>query len=106
MTFALETAGPETQNNLQEVLFRSYFTEGKYPDVANLVAVAAEVGLPEAAARAALEDRRYEAGVKKEAEESSRVRGVSGVPHFFVNGRNAFSGAQPPEAILQALRSA
>ena len=29
-------------------------------------------------------------------------RGVSGVPFFVVNGQYGISGAQPPEALLQA----
>lgn len=105
MAFALETAGSEVQNNLQEVCFRHYFTDGKYPDIPNLVSAAVEVGLPEAQVREALESRKYEPGVKQTAEEVSNA-GVTGVPYFFINGKPAFSGAQPPQAFIEALRRA
>jgi len=105
MTWVLEKSGPQTQNNLQEVLFRHYFTDGRYPDVENLTAAAAEVGLPEAEAREVLTTRKYKAQVEREMAEASRM-GISGVPYFFVNGNPAFSGAQPPEAFLQVLQRA
>merc|ERR1712050_565924 len=105
MVFALEHAGSEVQNKLQEVLFRHYFTDGRYPDIANVVQAAVEVGLPDAHVREALESKKYEARVKQEAEHMSRA-GVSGVPYFFVNGKGVFSGAQPPESFIEVLRSA
>lgn len=106
LAFALENGGNDVQNRLQEVLFRHYFTDGLYPDVENLVKAAGEVGLPEAEARQALVDRRYEQRVTQEAQEASQGGGVSGVPYFFFNGKPAFSGAQPPEMILNAMRNA
>jgi len=105
MAFALEVAGAEAQNKLQEVLFRHYFTDGKYPDVANVVEAAVEVGLPEAQLREALESRRYEPHVKQAAAEVSRA-GVTSVPYFFINGEPVFSGAQPPQAFVEVLRKA
>lgn len=104
LAFALETAGAEAQNSLQEVLFRHYFTDGKYPDVENLVLAAHEAGLPQEEARKALEGGQFEAKVVKEAEAASR-KGISGVPYFFINGRPVFSGAQPPKALLEALEN-
>lgn len=105
MTFALETSGPQVQNELQEVLFRHYFTDGRYPDIANVVDAAVEVGLPEAKMREALESKKYEASVKQEASAASRG-GVTGVPYFFINGKPTFSGAQPPNVFLDVLRRA
>lgn len=105
MAHVLETAGQAKQNELQEVLFRHYFTDGKYPDIQNLVKAAEEVGLSGDDARSVLEDRRYEARVQQEAMQASRS-GINGVPFFFFNGKPAFSGAQPPEAFIDALKSA
>lgn len=105
MTFALETAGPEVQNTLQEVLFRHYFTDGKYPDTANVVEAAVEAGLPGAQVREVLESKKYDTKVKQEAAEVSSS-GVTGVPYFFINGKPKFSGAQPPQALIEVLRSA
>lgn len=105
MTWALDKSGPQTQNNLQEVLFRHYFTDGRYPDVENLTSAAAEVGLPDAEAREVLTTRKYKDKVEKEMAEASQ-KGITGVPYFFFNGQPAFSGAQPPEAFVEALRRA
>lgn len=105
LTHALETSGAAKQDQLQEVLFRNYFTDGKYPDVANLVAAAEEVGLSGSEARTVLEDSRYDSRVKREAAQASSS-GISGVPYFFFNGKPAFSGAQPPASFLEVLRNA
>eukprot|EP00927_Polykrikos_kofoidii_P053789 TRINITY_DN48341_c0_g1_i1.p1 TRINITY_DN48341_c0_g1~~TRINITY_DN48341_c0_g1_i1.p1 ORF type:complete len:120 (+),score=18.44 TRINITY_DN48341_c0_g1_i1:348-707(+) len=103
MAWALEQAGPQVQNNLSEVIFRHYFTDGKYPDVENLVSAAVEVGLSETEAHDVLTSRSFNAQVQREMDEASR-KGITGVPYFFVNGRPLFSGAQPPEAFLEALQ--
>jgi len=105
LTHALKTAGAAKQDALQEVLFRNYFTDGKYPDIANLVAAAEEVGLSGSEARVVLEDGRFEALVRSEASQASSS-GISGVPYFFFNGKPAFSGAQPPAAFLEVLKKA
>ena len=41
-------------------------------------------------------------------EEIDRIQklGVNGVPFFIFGGKYALSGAQPPEAIVQAMRQA
>lgn len=92
------------QNNLQEILFRHYFTDGRFPDIPNLVSAAEEVGLPGAEAQQVLENKSFEARVQKEAAEASRS-GINGVPYFYINGKPQFSGAQPPEAFLEAFRT-
>lgn len=103
LTFALEKGGPPLQNKLQEVLFRHYFTDGRYPDTTNLVAASEEVGLSATEVQQVLGDNRYEARVQKEAENASRS--INGVPYFYVNGRPLFSGAHPPEAFLEAFQN-
>lgn len=105
LTHVLETSGAAKQDQLQEVLFRNYFTDGTYPDVENLVAAAEEVGVSGGDARTVLEDGRYESRVRTEAAQASRS-GISGVPYFSFNGKPAFSGAQPPASFLEALRNA
>jgi predicted DsbA family dithiol-disulfide isomerase len=42
----------------------------------------------------------------KEAEELSRRHQVSGVPFFIINNEITLSGAQPPDAFLDAFRKA
>lgn len=100
LAWALASAGPGVQNELQEVLFRHYFTDGRYPDIDNLVSAAEEVGLDGAEARTVLENGSFEEQVIAEARGASQA-GVTGVPYFYINGRPAFSGAQPPEKFLR-----
>ena len=97
------------QDAFVKVVFRHYFTDGKYPDTANLTAAAAEVGLGGAdleAAAAFMEDREQQAAVTQEALGYSRS-GVNGVPYFIFAAANGsgqgFSGAQPPAVLKQAI---
>jgi len=91
---------PDAQNQLQEVLFRHYFTDGRYPDESNLRAAAQEAGIKNVdAAMAAVADDEQRLAVRQEAEAASRS-GISGVPFFFINGKPFGSGAQPPAAFL------
>jgi len=101
LSYALEAKGSAVQDTLSEVLFRHYFTDGKYPNETNLLSAAKEVGLDEAGSRAALRDTILQQKVKKEAQEHSR-RGINGVPYFFVNGNPAFSGAHDPSSFVSA----
>jgi len=97
LDYVLEEGGPAKQNEVQERLFKAYFTDGVFPDKENLTRLATECGLDGDKIKEALEDdgRRYRTeGII--AENSKRV--VGGVPYFIFNGRPAFSGARPPEA--------
>jgi len=100
---ALDTQGAEMQNKLSEVIFRAYFTDGLYPDVDNLVQLAAEVGMDGEEARGVLESGQHEEQVLKEVRGYSRG-GVSGVPFFIINGQPAFSGAQDWSSFVQAFK--
>jgi len=104
LKYAAEHA-PEKQNTLQEILFRSYFTDGLYPSGENLSKAAAEAGLDGAAALAFATQEANKAAVVKEAQANSRS-GISGVPFFIINGEPAFSGAQPPAAFVSAFEEA
>jgi len=105
LAYAAKESGPQTQNTLQEILFRHYFTDGLYPAGANLAAAATEAGLDGSAALAFAEDAKNKAAVAEEARNNS-MRGVSGVPFFRVNGVDTFSGAQPPSAFLEVIDEA
>jgi len=96
-----EREEPALQNQLQEILFRHYFTDGRYPDETNLRAAAQEAGIKDVdAAMAAVADDKQRLAVRQEAEMASRS-GISGVPFFFINGKPFGSGAQPPAAFLE-----
>jgi len=106
MKHVLEVDGPTVQNNLSEILFRHYFTDGRYPNAENVRAAAVEAGVKDVdAAMAAAADPSVQDAVKQEARHYSR-EGVSGVPFFLVNGKPAFSGAQPVEMFKGVLERA
>jgi predicted DsbA family dithiol-disulfide isomerase len=94
------------QDAVVEALFRSYFTEGR--DIGNqqtLLDVVAEAGLDRGKAEAVLNgDEGLEA--VKEADALARRFRVDGVPYFIVNGTLTLSGAQQPDAFLEAFRRA
>ena len=92
------------QDAVVEALFRAYFTEGR--DISNrqtLLDVAAEAGLDRHQAEALMNsDDGLEAIM--DANALSRRLGVDGVPFFLINGRLVLSGAQPPDAFLEAFQ--
>jgi predicted DsbA family dithiol-disulfide isomerase len=98
--------GQGVQGAVVEALFRAYFTEGR--DISNhqaLLDVAAEAGLDRHQAEAVLNS---DDGLEpiKEADALARRFRVDGVPFFIVNGTLTLSGAQQPEAFLEAFRQA
>lgn len=106
LKYVFDRHGAMLQHLVQERLFKAYFHDGLYPDVATLVALAGEFPeLDTADVQSHLESRTDEAEIRAQASSFSR-RGVSGVPFFIVNSRPAFSGAQPPESFVQAFQEA
>lgn len=103
LAYAAEVA-PAKQNDLQEILFRHYFTDGLYPSGANLAAAATECGLDGEAALAFAQDPKNKVAVMEEARYNART--TTGVPFFRIGGEDAFSGAQPPEVILELIKEA
>ncbi len=103
MHFA-ERAGK--QNELAEELFRAHFTEGaNLSDRATLADTAARAGLDRKAVADYLagdEDRE----VIARAEDEARGAGIGGVPFFIFNRKIGVSGAQDPEALLEAMEQA
>jgi predicted DsbA family dithiol-disulfide isomerase len=92
------------QHEMEERLFRAYFTEGALiSDHDALIALAAEVGVPEAEARAVLLTERYAEEVRDD-ERAAQSAGISAVPCFVIDRRFGASGAQPPEELLRFLR--
>jgi predicted DsbA family dithiol-disulfide isomerase len=94
------------QDRAMEAVFTAYFVAAR--DIGRhdvLADCAAAVGIDRDAALAFLagEDGR-EAVLRGDA--MARNAGVNGVPSFFLDGQGLFSGAQPPEAMADALRRA
>jgi len=95
-------AGSDVQNVVAEILFRHYFTDGKYPNLSNLKDAAAEAGLDVEKAAAFMKNDDVKEEVVSEAKSYSE-RGVSGVPYFIIDGKGTFSGAQPADTFLHYL---
>jgi predicted DsbA family dithiol-disulfide isomerase len=94
------------QDAVVEALFRAYFTAGR--DIANrqtLIDVVAEAGLDRHKPEGVLNGEEGMEAIKV-ANEQSRRLGVDGVPFFIVNGRLTLSGAQLPDAFLEAFKQA
>lgn len=91
------------QDEAEELLFRSYFTEGKNTDDLNvLLQLGIEIGLDSVALKAVLESDAYAAEVRADETEAMQL-GVRGVPFFVFDRKYAVSGAQDPTVFLQTL---
>ena len=91
-------------NEAEEQLFKAHFTEGKnIDDNEVLIQAGMAIGLDEKEIRAMLAS---DALAKEVSEDESQARaiGVRGVPFFVFNDKYAVSGAQSPDAFLQALQ--
>jgi predicted DsbA family dithiol-disulfide isomerase len=89
-----------------KALYRAYFGERRSIfDVDSLVALAGELGLDPAEARAALTEGRYRARVDADAREAQEL-GASGVPFVVIDRKYGVSGAQPVEVFQGALEKA
>ncbi|MBT5413953.1 MAG: DsbA family oxidoreductase [Rhodospirillaceae bacterium] len=91
------------QDALVETLFKAYFTKGRdIGDLDTLVELAVLAGADGDAARRHLESEEGLREVQAE-DQLARQSGINGVPAFILNRKYLISGAQPPEAFLQAL---
>jgi predicted DsbA family dithiol-disulfide isomerase len=96
-------APEEKKEAVVDAVYTAYFEDGRdIGSLETLVAIAAEQGLDAAEMRRLLEGTAAQEQVLGEAQWAQQ-QGISGVPFFIFNGRYAFSGAQPPEVILEVL---
>jgi predicted DsbA family dithiol-disulfide isomerase len=90
----------------KERLMRAYFTEGEaIADPETLIRLMADVGVDAEEARDVLVTGRFAEDVREDELLASQL-GIQGVPFFVLDRRYGVSGAQPPEALLQALERA
>ena len=90
----------------EEMLFKSYFTNGKnIADHQTLVELGVEMGLDENELKEVLEKDTYANEVHEDVNEAARL-GVRGVPFFVFDRKYAISGAQAPEVFEQTLQGA
>lgn len=109
LTAAYEKGGAAAQDKVSEMLFQSYFAEGRAPSDPEVIKnAAAAVGLD---GEALMADRTKLAAETNQEMSVGRSLGVSGVPYFVIKAEGAaksqeVSGAQPPEyfdAVLKQL---
>jgi predicted DsbA family dithiol-disulfide isomerase len=96
--------GTAKANDLHEVLFRKYHSEGlNLGPNEELIKAAVEVGLPVNEVEAILNSGELAAEVKKEVQMGRKA--CSGVPYFqFPNGE-VISGGVEPEAFVEVLQA-
>jgi predicted DsbA family dithiol-disulfide isomerase len=90
-------------NELKELLFKAYLTEGK--DVNNwntLEEIGTEVGLPIDKIQELITTNDYINEVRQDEQEAQKL-GVTGVPFFVFDNKYAVSGAQPADVFLKTL---
>jgi len=91
------------QNEAEELLFRSYFIDGKNIDDESVLAeLAVELNLNAEAFKRALEKNLYTEAVRSDIYEAFQL-GVRGVPFFVFDRKYAVSGAQSSRIFLQTL---
>ncbi len=91
-------------NEVEEILFKAHFTEGKnIDDKETLIKLGVAVGLEEMEVREVISSDAFSKEVQKDEAEARSI-GVGGVPFFVLNNKYAISGAQSPETFLAALK--
>ena len=98
--------GTDIEDALIKGLFSAYFTEGRLlSDHDVLLDVATSAGFDPALAAPALESGAHGAEVRAD-EAVAQELGITGVPHFVINGKWAIPGAQDVETMVLALQRA
>lgn len=88
----------------EELLFKAHFTDGlNIDDSVTLIQIGAALGMPEEDVAKVVASGAYATEVKQD-EQMARSLGIRAVPFFLFDQRLAISGAQAPEAFLQAFQ--
>lgn len=94
------------QNEAEEVLFRSFFIDGKnIDDYQTLIQLGTEIGLDAVTLKTALENDSYADDVHADISEAQQLS-ISGVPFFVFNRKLAVSGAQESATFLTTIEKA
>jgi len=95
--------GTVVEKDLVKRLFGAYFTEGALlSDHEVLAGVAADAGMDPDAVAAVLSSEAHASDVRAD-EATARELGITGVPHFLINGKWSVPGAQDVETLVIAL---
>jgi len=108
MEYAREVGGGQKQDELQELMFKAYFTDGP-PDglwqTDFLLQCVEKVGLDKSKAQALLNDPAQLQSVRDIAQEW-RNKGVKSSPTFFMNGKQMFAGYVEVDAFIKGFEEA
>lgn len=90
-------------NEIEEVFFRAYFTEGRdLASVEELVSLGESIGLEAAEIRAAIASEELAYRVSQDIQEGVNL-GVRGVPFFVFDRKFGISGAEPIQVFIDTL---
>lgn len=93
----------KAQNDIEELLFKAYFTEGKnINDKDTLIEIGINGGLEKQELENLFNSHNFADKVIADIQEAS-VLGITSVPFFVFNRKYAISGAQPSSAFLDML---
>ena len=93
------------QDAVVEALFRAYFCEGaNFSDQKKLIEVGMSAGMDAAKLKHFFASEEGVSAVREE-EQRAKILGISGVPLYVINEAVSFSGAQPADTFLEALRT-
>jgi predicted DsbA family dithiol-disulfide isomerase len=91
------------QTKLKEALMKAYFCEGAdLTQNTTLTQIVIQSGLSAEAASAVLNDTAAHQEVASQDAELGKI-GINGVPFFIINRKLGVSGAQSPQALLEAM---
>lgn len=94
------------QAALKEALMKAFFCEGaNLTQDAMLMRIATSAGMPAELANAVLHDTAAHQEAAAQDAELRRI-GITGVPFFIINRKIGISGAQPAQALLDAIEQA
>lgn len=94
------------QSSAEELLFRSYFIDGKNVDnVSTLLQLVEELGLSAEEFKLAMDKQCYLADVKADMEEAKEL-GIRMIPHFMVNRKYVVSGSYDSQTFTDILTKA
>lgn len=99
LTYIGKTHGSSLQNQVAEMLFQAYFTDGIYPSIDNVMRLISNLEVNHSEIKKILVDQILENEVKKEAKEYAQH--ITGVPYFIINNQHAVSGAQDSKVFTQ-----
>ena len=93
----------DKQSEVEEALFKAYFTDGKNTDDTEvLLKIASEVGINKEKLETALANGTFSKDVKADELKAQQL-GINGVPFFYMNESIQLSGAQDAKEFLKAL---